>query len=84
MKKVIEELNEISELLYQENITTAYSKLAGVIPGITQSIGNVEDEELRNLLAEKLGMALNAMENNDALLLADIIQYELVEVFENM
>ena len=84
MNEVIEELKLIADMLYKNETTASYAKLASVIPLLSQSIGNVEDESIRNLLVEKLGIALSAMEKNDGLLLADTISGGLVDVLNKI
>lgn len=79
MKEIRDELIDISELLYQENIQPAYRKLTGVLPKMGAVIESVEDEDTRETIVEKLKLALEAMEAEDTILLADVIQYELVE-----
>lgn len=84
MNEVIEELKLIADMLYKNETSASYAKLANVIPLLAQSIGNVEDENIRNLLVEKLSFALSAMENNDNLLLADTINNELIDVLNKI
>ena len=71
-------LLQIIDLLYQENITPAYTGLAAVLPQLEQVIAQLEPETQQEL-AEKLQEALEAMENGDNTLLADILQYEILE-----
>lgn len=81
---IIMKLREIAELLYQENIQDAYRNLALVIPQLDEILNDVNDEERRRELTEKLINALDAMENEDYTFLADTIQYELVEVLNDI
>ena len=71
-------LSQIINLLYQENITPACIGLAAVLPQLEQVIAQLEPET-QQALAEKLQEALEAMENGDNTLLADILQYEILE-----
>ena len=84
LETIKDELVEIADLLYQEDVQSAYQKLSMVIPKMMEALGSVEDEESKNLLITKLSSALEAMENEDYLLLADVIQYELLETLEQI
>lgn len=42
-------------------------------------IGTIQQEEIQSELKDKLLEALEAMENEDNILLADILQYEILE-----
>ena len=65
MEQVINTLTTITDLLYQENIPVAYRMLYLILPGMEEAIRLLE--------------ALEAMENEDNILLADILQYEILE-----
>lgn len=73
-----QEITEINELLYQQNIAAAYPRLAQVLPKLEQYTYSL-DEETRNEWLGILQSALEAMEQNDATLLADILEYEILE-----
>lgn len=81
---IILELKEIAELLYQENIQNAYVKLTHVIPSLDVVLNDIDDENIRVSLVEKLSNALDAMENEDYTFLADTIQYELIDVLSEL
>ena len=49
-----------------------------------QFISQIEQDEKKDILKEKLLQALGAMEDEDYILLADILQYEVVEQLQNM
>jgi PAS domain-containing protein len=82
--RVMEQLQEVVTYLYQENIPEAYRQLAMVIPSLQQILDQMENEELQRELMEKLQMALQAMENQDAILLADILSYEIMEKLQEL
>ena len=82
LQTIIEELQQIAELLYQENIQPAYAMLANVLPRIEVLISGIEDDSVRDELVEKFGAALGAMEEEDNTLLADILQYEIIETLQ--
>lgn len=78
VKQVIDELTKVTDLLYQENITPAYAQLAATIPELEKVIMPLNQETQQELM-EKLQSALSAMEDGDNTLLADILQYEILE-----
>lgn len=84
MKDLIEVLDKIIELLYQEETDTAYSLLVRCLPIMSAYISDMEDTDLQEKIMESLKEAVNAMENNDYTLLADIMQYELIEKLEQI
>lgn len=84
MSDIIDELKKVADLLYEEKNSEAYSELARVIPKMSQAIGDVEDEGVKSNLVESLKKALMAMENYDVLMLADTIQYELLEILAQL
>lgn len=84
MSDIIDELKKVTDLLYEEKNSEAYSELARVIPKMSQAIGDVEDEGVKSNLVESLKKALMAMENYDVLMLADTIQYELLEILAQL
>ena len=79
LSQVIDILTQVSDLLYQENIEYAYKMLAIILKELEEVISMVEEETVRIEMKEKLMGALQAMEERDYILLADIIQYEVVE-----
>lgn len=86
VKQVINEINEITDLLYQQKLQEGYVIL-------NRSLGNImvimEDiYQLRqicelpfddNSMIDKLKSAMEAMEKKDSVLLADILIYEIAE-----
>lgn len=79
LEEVIGILTKISDFLYQENIKPAYLHLIRIIPSFEQVVAEIPEEEERTALAEKLGEALTAMEEEDYTLLADMLQYDIIE-----
>ncbi len=70
-------LIQATDLLYQENITYAYQMLVVILPQLEMVISEIEEDEVRNELRERLEDALQAMEEEDYILLADVFQYEI-------
>lgn len=87
--ELIEGIDNVSELLYQQKIENGYNnlyRLLGDIAGVVDQISLLDDmherilgqkEKFNNILIE----AMNAMENHDVVLLSDILQYELKDFF---
>ncbi len=84
VSQLIDNLIKITDYLYQENIQVAYRLLYLVLPSLDQFISQIEQDEKKDILKEKLLQALGAMEDEDYILLADILQYEVVEQLQNM
>lgn len=78
LKQVKDVLSQTIDLLYQENITPAYTRLAAVLPHLESIIAQL-DIQTQQELTDKLQSALAAMEDGDNTLLADILQYEILE-----
>lgn len=77
-KQIKNEIEHISELLYQQNIGEAYAELAVVIPRLEAVLATYE-EDVKAEFADVLRSALDAMEQQDLTLLGDILQYEIIE-----
>lgn len=84
MKDLLEVLNKITELLYQENYNDAYGVLIKCLPIMGIYIGEIEDEGMQTEIMSALTEAVSAMENNDYTLLADILQYDVIEKLETL
>lgn len=84
INKVIENLELSVENLYQENKKEAMSKIAEQIPSIAAIVSEVEDKEMQTKLLGILSEMLPAMEENDTTLLADLINYELIDFLKSL
>ena len=90
MEKVtIEELKinlkEISDILYSGETTKGMADMGLVIPDLAILANSIDDDELNGrLLNDVLVPALEAMESKDGLLLADVINYELMNILEEI
>ncbi len=73
-----DEITAIVDLLYQQNIKEAYPRLIQVLPKLEQFFAGF-GEEKGGEWTEVLRSALEAMEQQDVTLLADILQYEILE-----
>lgn len=79
MEDLLDILEKIAELLYQENYNQAYGFLIKCLPFLSQYMEQIEDASLQAELLQSLTEAVGAMENNDYTLLADILQYDIIE-----
>lgn len=79
LEDVIDILTKISDYLYQENTKPAYLHLIHILPSFEKVISEIPDEEVQKELAGKLAEALSAMEDEDHTLLADMLQYDIIE-----
>lgn len=90
VKSIVCEIDEIADLFYMQRNNEAYNKLNGALVQISDILFKLsvdKDIAIRvdiNKLNEVLHDAMNAMEKKDSVLLADILQYELVEQFNNL
>ncbi len=82
VQTVIDEIGEISELLYQENFSEGYTKLAQLLKQMSVMTADLTDEETQAEFVGILRPAMEALEVRDATLLADILQYDLKEKLE--
>lgn len=79
MEDIREEIERIAELLYQEKKDDAYAGISQMIPMLMEYTSEIQDDEKKTKLISVLGSALEAMEQEDLTLLADILQYDLIE-----
>ncbi|MGN0154397.1 MAG: hypothetical protein ACI4A3_08085 [Lachnospiraceae bacterium] len=79
LEDVINILTKISDYLYQENTKPAYLHLIHILPEFEQVIAEIEDDAQREELAGKLTEAIGAMEAEDHTLLADLLQYDIID-----
>lgn len=76
MKKKLE---EIADTLYKGDNMNGIAHMSNVIPDIAVFASDMPDEEARQeMLDNALAPLLEAMEQEDGTLMADIISYELV------
>ena len=83
MKDLLEVLSKVTELLYQEKINDAYGILIKCLPVMGVYIEEIPDATLQREVMNSLEEAIAAMEENDYTLLADILQYDVIEKLES-
>lgn len=82
IETIIKELDSIVEMFYQQKTQEAYMKLNPVlekIMEITELIQKYYEEFNMEELLGALKEALSAMEERDAILMADVLKYEVIE-----
>lgn len=89
IEQLIIKLIDVSDLFYQQMNAAAYSKLIMVFNEIEKVMDVLGSEDINIVFDVKkinnsLVEAMTAMENQDYILLADIIKYDLTEHFENV
>jgi hypothetical protein len=79
MKDLLDVLEQVAELLYQEQMKEAYGILVKCIPLMSAYLGELSDTTLQGEIMASLNTAVGAMEQNDYTLLADVLQYDIIE-----
>ncbi|MBE5923070.1 MAG: hypothetical protein E7271_01205 [Lachnospiraceae bacterium] len=79
LNNIVNMLQDCVDMLYQENLSSAYKMLAVVYPKMEELITGMEQTHQKEI-KEKLQLVLDAMEDGDNILIADTIQYELIEM----
>lgn len=80
-----DKLSAIADKLYKGNVTEGIADMGDVLPDIANIAGEIESEDAQQkLLFDVLSPALEAMENKDGALLADIISYELIDFIDSI
>lgn len=86
----IEEIDAVVEMFYQQKTQEAYSQLDQVLGKLMTVIETVAVYQQEHTdveiditgLTEALKEALSAMEERDAILMADVLKYEVIEKLE--
>lgn len=80
-----EKLMEIADTLYKNKVNPGMAEMNRVISDLAVIASGITDEGLQQrLINDALSPALEAMENKDASMLADIITYELIEILDSL
>lgn len=82
-KETLEELkknlNDIADILYKGDTLDGIAHISNVLPDIGAVASDLPSEEARQEMIDKaLAPLLDAMEQRDGTLMADIISYELI------
>ncbi|MBQ8913104.1 MAG: hypothetical protein IJ054_03565 [Lachnospiraceae bacterium] len=76
---VIEVLKDIAGELYNGNTNAGISQMGNVLGDLLNYTEQMADDEREEFVTEVLKPLLDAMERKDAIEMADIITYELIE-----
>ena len=80
-----EQIKNIADTLYTGETIKGIAGMGEIIPELALVATHIEDDELKErYVNDVLAPALEAMENKDGLLLADVINYELMDILEEM
>lgn len=90
--EICEEIKETTELFYQQKEHAGYQKLDKTLLSVSNGIeclfATLKEENPpefdQNEILNILNNAMNAMQVKDTVLLADILQYDLLEQFESI
>ncbi|MCI8306452.1 MAG: hypothetical protein HFH14_00240 [Lachnospiraceae bacterium] len=87
IEKVSDLVKAISELFYQQKNQEALAAMPSLLDGIMNLSGMISEkegitEENKQELVKVMGDSLMAMENKDYVLLADILQYDMIETLD--
>lgn len=85
-------INEVATYFYQQKESKGYSKLNETINIIEDSINRIVNLNIENnnididlpSIIDILNRAMETIEAKDSILLADILQYEMVEEFQKI
>ena len=85
LKTTKEKLSEIADVLYKNNVNLGMAKMVEAIPLLAAISTTITDMDMQTrLVNDGLAPALEAMEDKDSTLLADIITYEIIAVIEDL
>lgn len=87
INQTIKKINEMTELLYQEQIQDALAIMNEILDRILHisefimPVNQIEEADKTKVIGI-LGDAMNAMEQKDYVLLADVLHYDMIEILE--
>ncbi len=76
---LIQKLEEMCIMFYQEKDNTGCDVLNGILPDLTEVISLETDVEKQLELLQSLQLALHALEAEEWIMLADVFQYEICD-----
>lgn len=78
-------LENITEVLYKGKVDEGIARMSEVLPDISLMAAEIKDEGVQQqLITDALTPLLEAMEDRDGTMMADIISYELIPIADNM
>lgn len=92
IQNTIKEIDSVVELFYQQKEQDGYIELEKVVLNIMDTVNQIFSYQQQNPeflvdedgLTEALKETLSAMEEKDAILVADVLKYEVIEKFETI
>jgi len=92
LEEAIISIEKTTDLFYQNKVNEGYKQFENTLLVLTNTINGIFEHKVQgneigieeSRLVEVLTEAMNAMEAKDALLLSDILNYELKELFEQV
>ena len=82
--ETIKQLNDISDQMYKGEVLRGMAKMDSVILSLSSILGCMSEEQQISFMSDSLKPALEAMEQRDGTMLADIISYEMIPVLEQL
>lgn len=80
-----DKLTDIADILYKGDVQTGMASMNAVIPNLAVIASYITDELLKTrLIEDALTPALQAMEEKDGTMLADVITYELLDILNSL
>ncbi len=88
----VENIDEVVELFYQQKISEALDQFMDILAEITETVDALfvykeENKDFsldREKITEMLTEAMNALEEKDYVLMADVLQYDFREYLEEL
>jgi KaiC/GvpD/RAD55 family RecA-like ATPase len=92
IEKSMAQMDDVVEMFYQQKTKEAYLQLDVVLGSFAENIASLCEYQQDHpeigidveALTESLKEALSAMEERDAILVADVLKYELLEKLEGI
>ena len=82
--KTILELSGIADQMYKGDVELGIANMQSVIPNLVQISSWMDDPQQERWINDALKPALQAMEDNDGTMLADVITYEIITILDEM
>ena len=85
LDRVKERLQDIAYILYKGNTQEGIAQMSQALPDIAVIVTWISDANVQNrLITDALTPAMEAMEEQDGIWLADVITYELLDILNTL
>ncbi len=85
LKIMKQKMENVADILYKGNIEQGIAAMTDILPYLSElSYCINEENKQRQFINDALQPLLDAMENNDGTMMADIITYELIRYVDDM